>query len=328
MSKQKEQKVLPHPIQAYSEALAEIERRLSELDNGDESISVAHHTGPPFMFFQERIFNVQQRIIRLIANGVIEMPDMIIPSIPRPIQFLNARFQLLTHGVDMAQEEGTKGYIHLTLIDIDDNKITYRIKEDMNELEYMPDALVKLDENGETVKQYYRDDLDWAVTRIQYVLDEAPKPEDDYRIGIRCRRSGPGYDLRLTYENLTQIGSVITWTPDVIYSLVSGCEGESGAVVIKEVKNNSHVHLGQMLAVNKKAASRESINFTSDENGISFIIPEKTTNLEFRFTRDNDGIQEMGVFDSFSPDMFSEDSRGMLFVFIDEWSDEVEFVLC
>ena len=293
------------------------------------------------MFFQERLFNVQQRIIRLIADGVIEMPDMIVPSIPRPIQFLNARFQLLTHGVDMAEEVKEPEYnVIIKLIGIDDNKITYRVESDLDNSEYYPDALVKVNEEGATEKQYYRDDVYWSRGNyvFQYVLDDTPQQDDDYRMGLLHRFSGPAFLLRLTYENLTQIGSVITWTPDVVYSLVSGCdpESENGAVVIKEVKNDSHAELRGMSAIEEKAAEMGDskgwtedldaytpIEFTSDENGISFIIPEYTTKLEFLF-RDNNG--EKGLF-HFSPSMFTKGVEGMLFVFIEEWHGKVVGVL-
>ena len=92
------------PIQVYSEALAEIERRVSDLDNG--VFTPNHHiSGPPFMAFQERIDNVHQRILKLVTDQVITMPDPVHSlHVQRPIQLLNARFELLTHGIDVAEE--------------------------------------------------------------------------------------------------------------------------------------------------------------------------------------------------------------------------------
>ena len=96
----------PQPIQVYSEALAEIERRLTTLDNGATVIPASEQNQlGPIAMLQDRIHNVHQRILKLVADGVIAMPDPAESiSIPRPIQLLNDRFELLSHGIDVAEE--------------------------------------------------------------------------------------------------------------------------------------------------------------------------------------------------------------------------------
>ena len=66
---------------------------------------------------QDRIHNVHQRILKLVADGVIAMPT---PAhslrVQRPIQLLNARFELLTHGIDVAEGEAATEEESLTVI--------------------------------------------------------------------------------------------------------------------------------------------------------------------------------------------------------------------
>ena len=312
MAKEKELKVLPHPIQAYSEALAEIERRLSELDNGDESMSVAHHTGPPFMFFQERIFNVQQRIIRLIANGVIEMPDMIVPSIPRPIQFLNARFQLLTHGVDMAQEEATADPfpdydLVITLININGNTLTYRIDKWMlwdwkiihfrargqedggipwNDVRYIEDNVfeVSLPSNPDQTNPYGQ----------IHIVQEGTNREDYIDF----------YD----FNAVSEVGTIITDRYDVIFAVEQPVTKESQQVVMKQLGNRANckmVSASYMYDV-EGGANSDTLEVTdmTDKEGVKygFVLPSNATIVYFMF-EDADGSPKTG--DGAFPSVFA-----------------------
>ena len=267
MSKQREHKELPHPIQAYSEALAEIERRLSELDNGDESISVAHHTGPPFMFFQERLFNVQQRIIRLIANGVIEMPDMIVPSIPRPIQFLNARFQLLTHGVDMAEEEAKDPFqdydVVFTLIAIDGNDLTFRSDKCLPD--YRIKQVIIYDENDDSKGFAMSPQTTDNYSTFKLTLQE---PVNDYP-NISVTIKNKIYDSNTEYEfeshdidAFTTIGCAIKKTWHVVYI------PESKPIKIDDVFYYS-ITITQVR--NTKSVSLYNIDYLTYDNGNKFI---------------------------------------------------------
>ena len=312
MAKEKELKELPHPIQAYSEALAEIERRLSELDNGDENITVAHHTGPPFMFFQERLFNVQQRIIRLIADGVIEMPDMIVPSIPRPIQFLNARFQLLTHGVDMAQEEATADPfpdddLVITLININGNTLTYRIDKWMlwdwkitqfrargqedggipwNDVRYIEDNVfeVSLPSNPDQTNPYGQ----------IHIVQEGTNREDYIDF----------YD----FNAVSEVGTIITDNYDVIFTVEQPTTKKSQEVVIKQLVNRTTCKIvsasyDYRVEGGSNGGTLEITDMT-DKEGVKygFVLPTNAQFVGFMF-EDENGSPKSG--DNAPPSVFA-----------------------
>ena len=231
---------LPHPIQAYPEILIEIERKLKELDNGGENIS-EYRSGPPFMILQDKIFNVHQRILKLISNGIIEMPPVLAPKLAQPIQLLNTSFNLLSHGIEVAEEEKAKEEpdLIITLIEIKKLTFTYRIDKPLYGWQ-----IYQLGERIFTInfkKPTYIDDNTFKVS-----LSNDPT-KDGFSAYFTLYQNGlKGTDkiyVNIPIDCFTTIGAQCKYSAPCIFLVIEPATKESNYAIIEQVKGYENFKL-------------------------------------------------------------------------------------
>ena len=230
----------PQPIQVYSEALAEIERRLTTLDNGTAVIPASEQNQlGPIAMLQDRIHNVHQRILKLVADGVIAMPDPVHSlRVQRPIQLLNARFELLTHGIDVAEEEAAteddEPDLIVTLTEIDGNTYRYKIDKPLYDWK---------------IEQTHTDD--WHTLKYTgadtFEVTLTATPTDEWNAFRLIQEGAKQYrSVDIPFECFTTVGSQVTFSSPVIFLVIQQTTKESNEVVIEQVKGTKTCKLMAM----------------------------------------------------------------------------------
>ena len=301
----------PQPIQVYSEALAEIEHRLTTLDNGATIIPAHENQLGPIAMLQDRIHNAHQRILKLVADGVIALPDPAESiSIPRPIQLLNAQFELLSHGIDVAEEEARDPYPDddsvITLINVNGNTLTYRIDKWIWDWKIRRFRARGQEDGG----------IPW--NDVRYIEDnvfEVTLPSNPDRANpfgqIDLIQEGTNREDLIEFHDfnaVSEVGTIITDRYDVIFAVEQPVTKESQQVVMKQLGNRANckmVSASYMYDV-EGGANSDTLEVTdmTDKEGVKygFVLPSNATIVYFMF-EDADGSPKTG--DGAFPSVFA-----------------------
>ena len=210
----------------------------------------------------------------------------------------------------IAGDEGNPDII-IKLYYVSGQKLRYSAEKCVDE--YFMDSICK---DGEIID--VGEWLNRANTKIEYNLDALPQPDDySYSLSMSGRMANPSVFIPLSYENLTQEGSLITFRFDILYSVVNPTNGAGyGPTTIKEIRNDNNIRLASIAVVSK--VESYPLAFISDENGISFTIPQDCK-LVFCYTREKDGVKEQSKYDKFRGISSFQNTEVTLYVSLDQW---------